>query len=262
MAKYGACYPCFKADSAASGIVLDKLVSAQITPQSASGELSADDEKAEDANEFVGATVAVETADLVDEKASYVYGSTIRNGVLISSKLDAAPLGKLAFYTSLQRDREKYFKAYLFPKAKATLGNESMQTKGNNITFSTTSTSFSIFPDDNGEWKYEKTFSTAAEAEAWIDEQLSIPTGTGLNIFPRSVVVTVGGYSDTINIVNATGAVTASPSNAKITADVAANNKNVVIGAAADATPGDYTVTLTDSASTPNTATIGVTVTA
>ena len=261
MAKYGANYPCFKADNSATGIVIDKLVSASETPQVASGELYADDERAEAASETVGATLALETADLTLEKAAAIYGSTIRNGVLVSSKYDEAPLGKIAFYTALMRKGVKYYVGYIYPKAKAALGNQSFQTKGNNITFSTTSTTFTVFTDDDGEWKHTKEFDSALAAKEWINEQLSIPSGSDINIFPKSVTVAPGGYSDTVVIVNATGTVTATPSNQKITADMAANNKNVVIGAAADATAGDYTVTLTDSATIPKTATINVTVT-
>lgn len=261
MAQYGANYPCFKPDNAANGIVIGKLVSANMTVQIASGELFADDAKAEDANEFVSATVAMETDDLTEQNAAILYGCAVNDDVITDNKDDAAPRGKLAYYKALQRNGVKYYQAWYFPIAKATLGNDNAQTKGSNITFSTTSTSFSIFADDNGDWRQRKIFPTPELARAWINQKLSI-SAVSIAAYPSAITLAPGEVSDTIEIFNAVGAVTTviSPSGTNLTIDKAANNKNIVVSAAADATAGEYTITLTDSATTPKSTTVTVTV--
>ena len=59
MAEFGAKYPCFKPNGAASGIVLGKLAAANLTVNLASGELYADDSLAEQLSEFSSGSLAM-----------------------------------------------------------------------------------------------------------------------------------------------------------------------------------------------------------
>ena len=168
MATFGANYPAFCPDDADSGVVFGKLVSANLTVNLASGELYADDGLAEQASEFANGSIAMETDDMEDANASVVYGCKVENGEVIYNKDDNAPRGRLGYYKVLMRRGIKKFKTYLYPQARAALGNDNAQTKGNNITFGTTSTTFTIFADDNGDWRKTKEFTSAADARAHI----------------------------------------------------------------------------------------------
>ena len=168
MAECGANYPVFKAEADSAGIVLGKLVTANLTVNLASGEIYADDSLAEQLSEFSSGSLAMETDDLTDEKAAKVYGCSVSDGVVVYNTGDTAPRGSLGYYKVLMRNGVKYYKAYYYPRVRAALGNDNAQTRNNAITFQAVSTTFTIFADDNGDWRETKTFSSADAAKAWL----------------------------------------------------------------------------------------------
>ena len=179
MADFGANYPCFCPDGASkTGVVLGKLVSANLTVNLASGELYADDGLAEQLSEFASGSIAMETDDLSDANAEAVYGCTVSDGVVTFNKEDTAPRGKLGYYKVLMRQGVKYYKACFYPRVRAAVGNDNAQTKGSSITFQTTSTTFTVFADDSGAWRKTKTCTTADEAKTWLNTQCNITAGS------------------------------------------------------------------------------------
>lgn len=174
MAEFGAKYPCFCGDDATSGVVLGKLVSANLTVNLASGELYADDGLAEQLSEFANGSIAMETDDLTDDNAAAVYGCKVTEGLVAYNKDDTAPRGALAYYKILMRSGKKYFKGCYYPRVRAAIGNDNAQTRGSQITFNTTSTTFTVFADDNGDWRKCQTFDTAEECQAWIEKLCKI----------------------------------------------------------------------------------------
>lgn len=169
MAEFGAKYPCFKADDAESGVVLGKLVAANLTVNLASGELYADDALDEQLSEFASGSVAMETNDLTDENAAAVYGCKVNDKTVVYNVGDTAPSGKLAYYKSLMRNKKKFYKGIYYPCARAALGNDNSQTKGSSITFSTTQTTFTIMADDKGDWRHTQTFDSEDAVKDWIN---------------------------------------------------------------------------------------------
>ena len=179
MAEFGANYPVFKKDGTnTTGIVLGRLVAANLTVNLASGELYADDQLAEQVSEFASGSLAMETDDLEDEKASEIYGCTVSEGLVTYNKGDTAPIGKLGYYKVLMRKGVKYYKAYVYPQVRAALGNDNAQTRGSSITFQSVATTFTVFCDDNGDWRKTKTFETAAAAIAYLNSECGIASGT------------------------------------------------------------------------------------
>lgn len=179
MAEFGANYPCFKGDDEASGIVLGKLVSANMTVNLASGEIYADDGLAEQLSEFASGTIAMETDDMTDENASKIYGCKVKDKVVTYNKGDTAPRGGLAYYKVLMRNGKKFFKGYFYPRVRAALGNDNAQTRGNSITFNPVSTTFTVFADDAGDWRMTQTFETADECKAWVSGKCNIDDTKG-----------------------------------------------------------------------------------
>lgn len=178
MAKIGACYPCFKAEEAQTGVVLGKLVSANLTINNASGELPADDTIAEKLTEFASGSIAMETDDMLDEVTQVIYGCKAEEGLVTYNITDNPPRGCLGYYKSLLRNGKKAYQGYFYPLVQASIGNDNAQTKGTSITFATTSTTFTVFADDEGVWRKTKTFENADEAKAWINEMCSISDAT------------------------------------------------------------------------------------
>ncbi len=182
MAKFGAKYPCFCVSGEDEGVVLGKLVSANLTVNLASGELYADDVMAEQASEFASGSIAMETDDMTDAVAAEIYGATVSDGAVLYKSDDAAPTGGLAYYKVLMRGGVRSWQGYYYPRAKAAVGNDNAQTKGSSITFSTTSTTFTVMPDeDTGEWRETQSFDTEAAAIAWVNDKAKIsPDSTRL----------------------------------------------------------------------------------
>lgn len=154
-------------------VQLGRLVKADLSVVMASGKLHADDELAESADEFVSGSLAVETDDMEDLTASVVYGCEVSDKEVHYKSGDSPPEGGLAYYKVLMRRGVKSFKGYFYPRTKATLGNDSAQTKGENITFSTVATTFTVFVCNSGEWRTTCECATEAEAKAWVDKKLS-----------------------------------------------------------------------------------------
>lgn len=178
MAQFGAKYPCFKPANAAAGLVLGKLVSANMTVNLATGEMYADDALDVQASEVVSANIAMETNDIEDEVAAGIYGATVQEQEVTYKTGDVAPEGILAYYKTLMKaGGVKSFRAYVYPCAKAAIGNDNAPTKGANITFSADQTTFTAKPDDTGAWRKTKTFTTEAEAKSYINTTLSIGVG-------------------------------------------------------------------------------------
>ena len=178
MAEFGAKHPCFKKDNAQAGVVLGKLVAANLTVTLASGELYADDALDEQLSEFASGSLALETNDMTDENAAVIYGCSVVESVVSYNVGDTAPAGCLGYYKSLMRNKTKYYKGIFYPCVRAALGNDNAQTKGSSITFSTTQTTFTVMADDNGVWRKTQTFDTEAAAIAWIEGLCSISAGS------------------------------------------------------------------------------------
>ena len=176
MAEFGANYPCFKADDAVEGVVLGKLVGADLTVNLASGELYGDDGLAEQLSEFASGSIAMETDDMTDENAQAIYGCKVKDKEVVYNKGDTAPRGCLGYYKVLLRKGKRFFKGYFYPRVRAALGNDSAKTRGNSITFNTASTTFTVFADDNGDWRKTTTCETADDVKKWIQDKCKIKT--------------------------------------------------------------------------------------
>jgi len=176
MAEFGANFPCFRGKDAANGIVLGKLVSANLTVNLASGELYADDSLAEQLSEFASGSIAMETDDLEDAKAEAIYGCKVVDKEVVYNVEDEPPEGCLGYYKVLMRNGKKYYKGYYYPRVRAALGNDNAQTRGSSITFNTASTTFTVFADDSGDWRKTTTVTTADAAKAWVKSKCGIAT--------------------------------------------------------------------------------------
>lgn len=157
-------------------ILLGRLVKADLTVNMASGKLYADDELAESLDEFSSGALAVDTDDMLDSVASIVYGCTVTDKEAHYKYGDTPPEGGLAYYKVLMRKGKRVYKGCFYPKAKAALGNDTAQTRTDSITFGTTSTSFTIFACNSGDWRITAEFDTEAEARTWVDTKLKSKT--------------------------------------------------------------------------------------
>ena len=130
-------------------VKIGRLVKADLTIQMASGKLFADD------------------------VASVVYGTKVEEKLVRYNTADDPPSGGLAYYKKLMRRRKVFYKCIFFPLVKASLGNDTAQTKTDSITFGTTATTFTVFACDNGDWRLTEVFTTEEEALAWVKSRFA-----------------------------------------------------------------------------------------
>lgn len=166
---------------------IGRLVKADLTVNLASGKLFADDSLAESVEEFSSGSIAMETDDMEDPIAAKVYGCAVVDGEVHYNVGDDPPAGGLAYFKKLMRKKKVLYRGYYYPLVKASLGNDTAQTKTDSITFGTSSTTFTVFACETGDWRITEEFPTEAEAIAWIKERLK---GEG----PEETEYAAGGF--------------------------------------------------------------------
>lgn len=252
MADFGAKYPCFKPATAQEGVCMGKLVAANLTVNLASGELWADDGIAEELSEFSDGSIAMETDNLADNEASVVYGAKAQNGVVTYNRGDTAPEGVLGYYKTLIIRGVRKFRAYIYPRAKAQLGNDNAQTRGSSINFRTAQTSFRIFANENGDWRKTKEFTSEPEARAYVASECSVVGANSLNLSALTIgsLPLVPNFSSSITEYTAVATaasdkITAAAEDAGATVEIKNGNTTVQNAGAATWAAGENTVTVT-----------------
>nr|DAG80044.1 MAG TPA: tail tube protein [Caudoviricetes sp.] len=162
-----------------SVVTIGKLVAANLTVTNASGELYGDDALAEKIDMFASGSMELQTDDKTAEVHAALHGATLDEleEELTDSDSDVAPRGGLAYYKVLIRNGVRVYQGVFHPLVNAILGNDSAATKGNSITFGTSTTTFTVFRCNSGAWRIRKEFSSEADVIAWCDEKLG-DTGT------------------------------------------------------------------------------------
>lgn len=252
MADFGAKYPCFKPTNAQSGVCLGKLVAANLTVNLASGELWADDGIAEELSEFSDGNIAMETDNLADNEASVVFGAKAQNGVVTYNRGDTAPEGTLGYYKTLIIHGSRKYRAYIYPRAKAQIGNDNAQTRGSSINFRTSQTPFRIFANDNGDWRKTKEFASEPEARAYVASECSVSGADSLNLSALTIgsLPLVPNFSSSITEYTAVATaasdkITAAAEDAGATVTIKNGSTTVQNAGAATWAAGENTVTVT-----------------
>lgn len=161
-----------------AAVSLGRLVKAELSVQMASGKIYGDDVLDESVDEFISATLGVETTDMTLETESAIFGSKLSGAEetkkeLVDSSADVIPYGGIVYIKVLMRKGKKVFRAYYLPKAKATIGTDTANTKTESIAMSSTPVSFTVFEPNTGDWRYRQEFETFAAAKEWCDGKLA-----------------------------------------------------------------------------------------
>lgn len=157
-----------------------KLVGVNITPSFAENSLRADNILSEHDTSLSSVDVTLEVDTIPMTIGTMAFGHTIgtgsgdEEGEEISSGTDIAPFTGFGFHGEEIINGVHSYIGYFLPKVQWTEGEDSFQTKGENITFSTRKMNGKAFVDANGRWRYRKPFKTEAEAIAYVKKKLNI----------------------------------------------------------------------------------------
>lgn len=172
----GTADPAYESNGA---IVLGRMVSVNVAISNSEGELYADDMLAEYASEFSSADLTAEVDNISLENQAKLYGATYTtDGEFQANVNDNAPYGCVGGYQVLQISGTKKYRAWFYPKVKASMPDFDGTTKGNSISFGTQPMKMKVASPKHGPWYRAKEFDTEAAAKAYIDGLVGIQTAT------------------------------------------------------------------------------------
>ncbi|MBQ3603949.1 MAG: major tail protein [Clostridia bacterium] len=184
MAQYKACFPIIaklKDDGTYSdAVILGKMIKTDVSPKTTEGKLYGDDSIAEDVKEATGADVTLNTTTIPSKAYPILFGTTVgEDGTEDYSTDDNGSYVGYGYVTGEIVNNKSSYKLTWLPKVKFALPPESVETKGENITFTTPSISGFAYPTgEKNRWRQRKPFSTAAEAIAALKTLANYTTPT------------------------------------------------------------------------------------
>lgn len=151
-----------------------KAVSCSVSITNNSAELYADDALAESDTSFQSGTVTLGVDDDRDATFADVLGHSItEEGEVTYNSNDVAPFVALARIVTKMVNNVRLYKVKVLYKVKFADPSEDENTEGESVSFATPSIEGKIARLANGDWKTTKTFSTKAEALAFINALFS-----------------------------------------------------------------------------------------
>ena len=152
--------------------VMGKAISADVSVQVSEAELYADDGLAESVKEFVKGSININTDDMESDVEADLLGATVdsESEDVTNKSDDSAPWVQVGFTAARIKGGAKQYRGIVYTRVQFGIPNENTSTKGQTITFGTTTITGTLAANAAGIWrKKSKWMSTAEEAEAWVD---------------------------------------------------------------------------------------------
>lgn len=149
-----------------------RAIQLDITPNYAEGSLYCDDAVGEEDKIFNYADITLGTDTIPLDFRVTLFGNKTTEEEVVFNIDDIAPNVGMGIIKIEKVKGVKKYVAAVFPKCKFTEPSESVNTKGESITYNTPSIAGKAFANDSGDWKLTKVFTTEAEAIAYIKEKL------------------------------------------------------------------------------------------
>lgn len=165
-----------------AGKVIGRMVSANLAIQNAEGELYADDMLSEYISEFSSADFTAEVDNIPLADQATLYGATYASDEFKATYTDAPPFGGIGGIQILLVRGVRKYRAWFFPKARASMPDWDATTRGDSISFGTQPIQMKIMTPLYGPWYYLKEFTTEAAAQAYIDTKLGVATWHDINV--------------------------------------------------------------------------------
>lgn len=157
-----------------------ELVAVSEAIDTAEASFYSNNRKSESNRSFKGCTLTFDNKGLAPETVADVYGATMseEDGTLSYGGADSAPRIGFGFVRELEDNGKRYYEGVFYPDCKASLGNASDNTRGENITYNGETTTLDVYAtdDEKNTWKKECIFDTLTAADAWVDKMLGKST--------------------------------------------------------------------------------------
>lgn len=174
MAKIGLRNIVYKTTTA--GKELAKAVQADINITVNEANFYADDSISERDRSFQSGELSLQIDDFNDVHQVELLGHTKvgETDEIASGVDDTPPFVGVGFYAVKKVNNVRKYRAIWLPKVQFSEPSDTNQTKGQTIAFSAHEITGTIFVDDTGNWKYEQTFDTVAEAVTYLNSKAGI----------------------------------------------------------------------------------------
>lgn len=165
------------------GMVLAKAIQANMSINLFSAMLYADDGLSESDKGFQDGTIGLNIDDLSQDAAKFIFGANEAAGgvtgddttkMLVYKGDDDVPDVGVGFYAPRKKSGVRSYRAIFFTRVKFGYPNETLDTKGEQITYGTPTIQGAIQLDATGVWKREITVADEAKAIAWLKTQAGI----------------------------------------------------------------------------------------
>lgn len=150
-----------------------KMVSSNLTFTKATGEFYADDEVAERVDDIVSGEFTAEVDHISLEDQADMYGATVTEGEIVDSNSDTPPYGGVGGYQVLLKNGVKIYRAYFLPKVKASVPDDTGNTKTNSPSFGTQPVNMSVMFANDGNIRYRKDFDTETAALQYVTSKFT-----------------------------------------------------------------------------------------
>lgn len=167
-----------------SGVVVGKMISADITYTRNTSPLFADDAEAEADNSITGGTITIGVDDVSPEAEISMLGVLEEGGDGTNAKVrrevgDATPYGGFGYVRVKRKGGVTSYRAYWIHKTQLAIASESAATKAESITWQTpvlTGPMMAVVnhADGKNDFRDYKTFDTEAEAVSWVNTRANI----------------------------------------------------------------------------------------
>lgn len=228
-----------------TAIDMGEAVKAYLTATYANAKLYGDDVLQLEANEFTYATLQAETLLSDLQVKSQLFGGAYANGELSDNVDDTAVPGAYEYIQKLKTKSGIIYRAVFLYNCVPSQLDDNADTKGESVTFANEAINYTVYPDDTGDWRKRKDFSTQAAAEAWLAQQRGAGSSFAINVLvsgsgsasPEGGMYVASGGSAVINLSgtptklfdNGTDKTTVVAANKYTITNVTANHNVVVI---------------------------------
>ncbi len=172
-----------------TGFIVGMAIAADVSSELSDAKLAADDTIAEIDNSFISGEITLGVDDLSDDVLISLLGNRSATlggeATLRSAAAYQAPFGGFGYYRVRKKNGTRTFRAYWYHKTQWSMTSESAATKPDgSIEWQTPEVVGTVLPvqDADNSWRDEKTFSTEADAVAWLDGLAGIPVNTSAGL--------------------------------------------------------------------------------
>lgn len=162
-----------------TGIVVGRMIGADITYTRNSESLYADDAQIESDNSMTGGTVNLNLDDISDEANEKMLGMVKSEDDVYSETGDPSPYGGFGYIRVRSLRGKTDYIAYWIHKTQLSIASENAATKTQNVNWQTPTVSGNImaaqpYADMKNHFRDHKVFANEKDAYAWINERAHI----------------------------------------------------------------------------------------